>query len=254
MHIQTATARITLGPHIHNTACTLPLLHTNLAQERVVVDRLRSGARAACLWSERFQKPAVASRVVVRPGLSVLTCDLQDDGGAVIVKDLTEIKVQSPEEIFTILARSFRRRATSETQMNQFSSRSHSIFTVNVRRHRVWCGQARGCHGGASNDRIARLLSTGLPLQVKATIAQSNGAKVTKASRLNFVDLSGSENLKRRCVTVGCGADQRRSEPARVVEGVQRCPRCVVHQWLGGSAANRGVQHQPWTAGAGSCH
>ena len=50
-----------------------------------------------------------------------------------IVRDLTELKVTTPEEIFSILSRSFRRRATSGTLMNQFSSRSHSVFTVHVR-------------------------------------------------------------------------------------------------------------------------
>jgi hypothetical protein len=62
-------------------------------------------------------------------------CVRQDDSGAVVVTNLTAIPVKSPEEIFDILGRSFRRRATSETLMNQFSSRSHSIFTVNVRAH-----------------------------------------------------------------------------------------------------------------------
>lgn len=41
-------------------------------------------------------------------------------------------------------------------------------------------------------------------LQVSATVVNPAGSRVTKTSRLNFVDLSGSENMKRRCCRCPC--------------------------------------------------
>lgn len=91
-------------------------------------------------------------------------CVPQDDKRGIVVQGLTEIQVTSAADIFSILSRSIQRRATFETQMNQFSSRSHGIFTV----------------------------------QITHTVVQADGSAVTKTGRVNFVDLSGSENLKRR--------------------------------------------------------
>ncbi len=39
-----------------------------------------------------------------------------------------------------------------------------------------------------------------LLVQIVSTVVGSDGVKTTKSGKLNFVDLSGSENLKRRCV------------------------------------------------------
>ena len=134
--------------------------------------------------------------------MPALCAPWQDDSGAVVVTNLTAIPVKSPEEIFDILGRSFRRRATSETLMNQFSSRSHSIFTVNV----------RGCLWQPVRRVAEKLSMCTFPLtmcyhrllQVSATVVNPAGSRVTKTSRLNFVDLSGSENMKRRCGRCTC--------------------------------------------------
>ena len=61
----------------------------------------------------------------------------QDDKRGIVVQGLTEIQVNSASEIFNVLSQSIQRRATFETQMNKFSSRSHAIFTVQVRAFRL---------------------------------------------------------------------------------------------------------------------
>jgi hypothetical protein len=135
----------------------------------------------------------------------------------VAVQNLTQLKVSSPEEIFDVLGRSFRRRATSETLMNQFSSRSHSVFTVHVGSCVLSPLGVRSLSWAAP---ILQRCPAACAMQVTATVVKGEGVKVTRTSKLNFVDLSGSENLKRRCV---CG---RRL-------WVRYCAHWFAYLWLG---------------------
>jgi len=52
--------------------------------------------------------------------------------GEVFVKDLTQVKVSSCAETLKFVSDGFRLRATHETKMNNWSSRSHTIFTLKV--------------------------------------------------------------------------------------------------------------------------
>lgn len=61
----------------------------------------------------------------------VLTITSDEERG-VYVNNLTERAVQTPEDIFEILSHSIAKRVTAETMCNGQSSRSHSIFTLNV--------------------------------------------------------------------------------------------------------------------------
>jgi len=61
----------------------------------------------------------------------VLTITSDEERG-VYVNNLTERAVQTPEDIFEILQHSIAKRVTAETMCNGQSSRSHSIFTLNV--------------------------------------------------------------------------------------------------------------------------
>jgi hypothetical protein len=79
------------------------------------------------------------------------------------VSGLTEMDVLTPMDIFRVLGRSTRARFTAETKLNRHSSRSHSIFTINV--------------------------------EMKCfTPEQGN---TMKRGKLSLVDLCGSENIKR---------------------------------------------------------
>ena len=52
--------------------------------------------------------------------------------GGVLCQNLEEITVLNTTDIFEILQRGIKRRATAETLMNKNSSRSHSIFTLKI--------------------------------------------------------------------------------------------------------------------------
>eukprot|EP00190_Bangiopsis_sp_CCMP1999_P000775 CAMPEP_0198735246 /NCGR_PEP_ID=MMETSP1475-20131203/58155_1 /TAXON_ID= ORGANISM="Unidentified sp., Strain CCMP1999" /NCGR_SAMPLE_ID=MMETSP1475 /ASSEMBLY_ACC=CAM_ASM_001111 /LENGTH=767 /DNA_ID=CAMNT_0044498867 /DNA_START=54 /DNA_END=2357 /DNA_ORIENTATION=- len=87
-----------------------------------------------------------------------------DEKSGTFVSGLAELTVQDEEEVMQILERSARRRITAETEMNKFSSRSHSIFTITVH---------------------------------SKTASTADGDEMLKLGKLNLVDLAGSENIGR---------------------------------------------------------
>eukprot|EP01123_Difflugia_compressa_P008199 TRINITY_DN2391_c0_g1_i2.p1 TRINITY_DN2391_c0_g1~~TRINITY_DN2391_c0_g1_i2.p1 ORF type:complete len:1134 (-),score=226.70 TRINITY_DN2391_c0_g1_i2:15-3416(-) len=89
--------------------------------------------------------------------------DINPNNGcsAINVHNLTEVVVYNAEEIFTILDKSWNERRTGETLLNDFSSRSHCIFSITI-------------------------------LMRENT---SDGEEVLKMGKLNLVDLAGSENI-----------------------------------------------------------
>jgi hypothetical protein len=91
---------------------------------------------------------------ISRPSLPV-----REDEGRVFVQGLREIEVTTTQEAFGILTLGSKNRATAATAMNDSSSRSHAVYSV----------------------QLERTLSDGRQVQ----------------SRLTFVDLAGSERLNR---------------------------------------------------------
>ncbi|XP_008113545.1 kinesin-like protein KIF11 [Anolis carolinensis] len=81
----------------------------------------------------------------------------------VIIKGLEEITVHNKDEVYEILERGAAKRKTAATYMNQYSSRSHSVFSVT--------------------------------LHMKETTI--DGEELVKIGKLNLVDLAGSENIGR---------------------------------------------------------
>lgn len=60
------------------------------------------------------------------------TVDIREDNRGVIVPGLTEMEANSASEALKFLTKGSQGRATSSTNMNSQSSRSHAIFTVNI--------------------------------------------------------------------------------------------------------------------------
>merc|ERR1719201_2522581 len=84
-----------------------------------------------------------------------------DTKGGLTVDNLLEVPVRSTEETLTYMAMAVKRRKVAETQMNKMSSRSHTIFT----------------------------------LQIHVKDAQEGD--VVRIGKLNLVDLAGSECIGR---------------------------------------------------------
>uniref|UniRef100_A0A6J0SU87 Kinesin-like protein KIF11 isoform X1 n=1 Tax=Pogona vitticeps TaxID=103695 RepID=A0A6J0SU87_9SAUR len=81
----------------------------------------------------------------------------------VIIKGLEEVTVHNKDEVYQILERGAAKRTTAATMLNQYSSRSHSVFAVT--------------------------------LHMKETTI--DGEELVKIGKLNLVDLAGSENIGR---------------------------------------------------------
>ncbi|KAG7463098.1 hypothetical protein MATL_G00191830 [Megalops atlanticus] len=81
----------------------------------------------------------------------------------VVIKGLEEITVHNKDEVYQILERGAAKRKTASTQMNSYSSRSHSVFSVTIHMKEI-------------------------------TV---DGEELVKIGKLNLVDLAGSENIGR---------------------------------------------------------
>ena len=55
-----------------------------------------------------------------------------DTKGGLTVDNLLEVPVRSTKETLTHMAMAVKRRKVAETQMNKMSSRSHTIFTLQI--------------------------------------------------------------------------------------------------------------------------
>ena len=86
----------------------------------------------------------------------------QDGSGGIDIIGLSNVQVKRPSDIFKIMHRTKQNRHSAETHCNRASSRSHAVFSINV------------------------------TLRKKTELGE-----VTKRGRLNLVDLSGSECIKR---------------------------------------------------------
>lgn len=83
--------------------------------------------------------------------------------GSVIIQNLSEKTVCSAEEVYELLMKGMEKRQTAATLLNDHSSRSHCVFTINV--------------------------------YVKEMLVE--GVVTVRTGKLNLVDLAGSENISR---------------------------------------------------------
>ena len=101
-----------------------------------------------------------------------------DDGRrGVTVQNLEEMLVHSEEEVFSHVKRGFEKRQVAQTNCNDFSSRSHAIFTLTI-------------HSKETTE---------------------DGEEVMKVGKLNLVDLAGSECIGRS------GAKGKQRQEASVI-------------------------------------
>lgn len=96
---------------------------------------------------------------------SNLKCELKEDPNkGVYVKNLTDVVVESPDDLYRMLDKGLHNRTTAATLMNAESSRSHSIFTIVIEMN---------------------------------TKDPESGKDMLRVGKLNLVDLAGSERAKK---------------------------------------------------------
>nr|XP_039260163.1 kinesin-like protein KIF11-A [Styela clava] len=109
--------------------------------------------------------------------------------GSVIIADQTEIRVLSKSDVYDILVRGATKRRTHATEMNEFSSRSHSVFTITVH---------------------------------LKELTKNVGEEMVKIGKLNLVDLAGSENIGR-----SGAVDMRAREAGNINQSLLTLGRCI---------------------------
>lgn len=94
--------------------------------------------------------------------------DIKHQGNKTAVSGLTYVQVESPEQVHDLLSKAAKNRAVAETQCNERSSRSHSVFTLNISGNNVATGESiegilnlvdlagseRLNHSGSTGDRL----------------------------------------------------------------------------------------------------
>ncbi|KPA81042.1 putative Unc104-like kinesin [Leptomonas pyrrhocoris] len=127
----------------------------------------------------------------------------------VYVEGLAEIPVTSVDQVLLLMVRGNHRRHTASTRMNDTSSRSHAIFTIQLIQKKLHTVLPAGAEGGAlrrEGDDDSPANSEDAPSSVTATAAAyvaaaaAASAAVTATTQLgakiNLVDLAGSERAK----------------------------------------------------------
>ena len=102
----------------------------------------------------------------------------EDPKGRIFVEGLRSVQVNSIDELMSVLNHGSTIRQTDATAINARSSRSHAVFTVNLR-------QTKPQAPGSIKEKRA---SVPIDTLVENTVAVE--------SKLHFVDLAGSERLK----------------------------------------------------------
>lgn len=95
----------------------------------------------------------------------------------IYVEDLSEYYVSSKEEIIEIMKIGAENRTQASTNMNLTSSRSHSIFTINIHQQNKKDGSAKNSKlvlvDLAGSEKISKTGATGLTLEEAKTINKS---------------------------------------------------------------------------------
>lgn len=104
----------------------------------------------------------------------------EDPRGRIFVEGLNSVRISTIEELLRVLNHGSAIRQTDATAINARSSRSHAVFTINLRQTK-----AQGFPSG--KDKRSSSAVDHMP---------GGDAPMTVESKLHFVDLAGSERLK----------------------------------------------------------
>ncbi|KAK5079057.1 hypothetical protein LTR64_002522 [Lithohypha guttulata] len=104
----------------------------------------------------------------------------EDPKGRIFIEGLRSVPVNNVDELMAILNHGSAIRQTDATAINSRSSRSHAVFTVNLRQLKSQPGTSP-----LKNKHMSTLSDVG-----------TSSESITVDSKLHFVDLAGSERLK----------------------------------------------------------
>jgi kinesin family protein 5 len=104
----------------------------------------------------------------------------EEKGKGVYVKGLSELYVSSVEEVYEVMRRGGQARAVAATNMNQESSRSHSIFQITITQKNVETGSAKSGQlflvDLAGSEKVGKTGASGQTLEEAKKINKSLSA------------------------------------------------------------------------------
>lgn len=111
------------------------------------------------------------------------------------VEGLSEWVVRSPAEIYGLMERGGQVRATGETKMNEFSSRSHAVFIIIAEQSETVYVDDRGDELTA--EEFQRFMhSRGVHREQDMNRLEDHVKQSFRVGKLNLVDLAGSERVR----------------------------------------------------------
>ncbi|OUM69867.1 hypothetical protein PIROE2DRAFT_30407, partial [Piromyces sp. E2] len=131
---------------------------------------------------------------------NTVTLQIREDANGIINwYGVTEIDVESPEELLSLLEKGSLIRSTGSTDMNMSSSRSHAIFSINLKQEILQEDENlkdENDNNGTNNNN-----NNNENNEIKENNNENNSKNEEKwiclSSKFHFVDLAGSERLKR---------------------------------------------------------
>lgn len=126
-----------------------PRSSTEIAPSTLLRKRVRSTASSNILPTTTQHVPSKTQKHQIS----------QDQNGGIYIQNLQEFHITRAKEGIELLQKGLRHRQVATTKMNDFSSRSHTIFTI--------------------------------------TLYKEHDGEIFRVSKMNLVDLAGSENISR---------------------------------------------------------
>lgn len=119
----------------------------------------------------------------------------EDKKRGVFVDGISEWVVRSPAEIYGLMERGGAVRATGETKMNEYSSRSHSVFIVIAEQSETVYVDDHGAE--MSPEEFQKFMhGRGVRREQEMVKLEDHVRQSFKVGKLNLVDLAGSERVR----------------------------------------------------------
>ncbi|XP_063046031.1 kinesin-like protein kif7 [Engraulis encrasicolus] len=122
----------------------------------------------------------------------------EDDKGNIVLCGVRESEVECLDEVLSLLDCGNAARHTGATQMNPNSSRSHTVFTVQLEQRHTPLATRGGPRGSPNASTQSQAQATGAPQLLCSKfhfVDLATGAPQLLCSKFHFVDLAGSERI-----------------------------------------------------------
>lgn len=100
---------------------------------------------------------------------------LEDNNKDIVIQNLTEIEIKTPQDIIGLIQEGNSRRTMAETHSNKFSSRSHAIFTINFEKY----------YDNKNEITYGKLALVDLAGSERACVSTNKGLRMMEGANIN---------------------------------------------------------------------